>query len=198
MVDFKTRYLCPISQSLFPMSHSEILEKTRATFKQLDLLIAGMSDDDFFKNPTPGKWSAAEQVQHLSLSLKMTSLALKMPKIILGLAFGKNKDGQSLSYQELEQRYKDKLAKGAKASGPYVPKNLPSRVDILEEWKKQSSRYLKALEYRWDDTKLSTYRVMHPILGKMPVKSLVDFTDFHTLHHVESMAAALDLDKAHG
>lgn len=107
--------------------------------------------EDFFIRYR-GEWSASENVDHLIKAHKPVAKALKLPKIILRTMFGKP-DRASLTYEELCKAYRDEIAKGAQASGRYLPsqENLDSSTERRKNefwinfWKpaKTSSQPLK-------------------------------------------------------
>src|SRR5262245_44760533 len=65
-------------------------------------------------------WSASDNMDHLIKSHRPISKALKLPKFALQTMFGKP-ERQSRSYEEICQIYRDEIARGAKASGRYLP-----------------------------------------------------------------------------
>lgn len=63
-------------------------------------------------NASPaGKWSPAQQLDHILCSVGPVHLALDLPKWLLRMAFGKP-NRSTRSYEEVVRRYEDKLAAG--------------------------------------------------------------------------------------
>ena len=65
----------------------------RETYKDILITIEGINEDAFYKN-NKEKWSAAQNMAHLTLSAKVLSRALKAPKIALAFRFGLNSKKQ--------------------------------------------------------------------------------------------------------
>jgi uncharacterized damage-inducible protein DinB len=143
--------------------------------------------EDFFIRYR-GEWSALENVDHLIKAHKPVAKALKLPKIILRTMFGKP-DRASLTYEELCKAYRDEIAKGAQASGRYLPsqENLNSgterrKNEFLDQFLEASKDLVSAAE-KWDDKELDDYFLPHPILGKLTIREILYFTVYHNLRH---------------
>ena len=143
--------------------------------------------EDFFI-PYRGEWSASENVDHLIKANKPVAKALKLPKITLRAMFGKP-DRASLTYEELRKAYRNEIAKGAQASGRYLPsqENLNSgterrKKELLDQFRKTSTELVSVAE-KWSDKELDDYLLPHPILGKLTVREILYFTIYHNLRH---------------
>ena len=143
--------------------------------------------EDFFI-PYRGEWSASENVDHLIKANKPVAKALKLPEITLRAMFGKPHRA-SLTYEELCKAYRNEIAKGAQASGRYLPsqENLNSgterrKKELLDQFRKASTELVSVAE-KWDDKELGDYLLPHPILGKLTVREILYFTIYHNLRH---------------
>ncbi|UPT65904.1 MAG: DinB family protein [Sphingobacteriales bacterium JAD_PAG50586_3] len=76
-----------------------------------------------FETMPGGKWSAGQHLDHLIRSIKPVNLAVTLPGFILKYKFGTN-NRKGRTYDELLQRYHEKLAGGGKASGEFVPPSI--------------------------------------------------------------------------
>ena len=137
---------------------------------------------------SPEAWSASDNVDHLIRAHQPITLALKLPKGALRAIFGKP-DRASISYEELCQNYQDEIAKGAQASGRYLPSqegpdtNAESKKrELLGQFSKASTELVSTLE-KWNDTELDEYLLPHPILGKLTIREMIFFTIYHNLRH---------------
>jgi hypothetical protein len=133
-------------------------------------------------------WSPSDNMDHLIKSVKPLTKALKLPKIILRAMFGKP-EKSSLTYEELCRIYRDELAKGARASGRYLP-NQENPAEQAEEKKKEIlDKFMKAsvelvsVAKKWDERELDQYQLPHPILGKLTMREMLFFTIYHNLRH---------------
>ena len=144
--------------------------------------------DLFFYQPAT-KWSAAQQVKHLTTATQTASLAYTLPKFLVRWVGGKP-NRPSRAYDELVAKYKQKLQEGGKASGRYVPKMVPAgygKEKLLQSFTAAMNRMSRAIANRWQEQQTDQYIVAHPLLGKITVRELAYFTIYHTYHHLDSI-----------
>ena len=130
-----------------------------------------------------GKWSPAQQLDHILRSVRPVNMALLVPKWFMRLAYGKP-NRTARSFDELVQRYQEKLAKGGRASGRFVPPPSPSRS--VEQMSADLRKVLDTLTKRvnsWSENDLDTALLPHPLLGKLTVREMLYFTLYHAQHH---------------
>lgn len=172
----------------FLLDRFQIIQNTETVFKETTSYCKNVEDINFFKR-IDGKWSIAENIQHLTTATKTTNLALKVPKFVLHLLFGKP-NRPSRSYEELVAKYQAKLEAGGAASGRYVPsaKDINrSKEELIEKWESACNTYLSRMKYYWDEETLDRYIVRHPLLGRITVRELAYFTIYHTKHHLKAI-----------
>jgi len=133
-------------------------------------------------------WSGADNVDHLIRSHKPVAMALKLPKIALRAMFGRPYQA-SLPYEELCQKYREEIARGAQASGRYLPHQQNPEADaeikkrqLLEQFSNTSRELVEAAE-KWKEKELNEYLLPHPILGKLTIREMLFFTIYHNLRH---------------
>lgn len=133
-------------------------------------------------------WSASDNLDHLIKAHKPITKALKLPKITLQAMFGKT-EKQSMTYEELCQIYRDEIAKGAQASGRFLPaqENPAERADekkkeLLDQWSRANAELILAAE-KLEEGELDQYQLPHPILGKLTIREMLFFTVYHNLRH---------------
>lgn len=166
----------------------KIVHNTETTFNELNTYCSNVDELIFFRN-IDEKWSIAENLIHLIKTTKITLLALRVPKFILRLKYGKP-NRPSLSYEELMSKYSEKLEAGNKSPEKFVPKNKDlntTKDKIIESWKDIAEAYLNRLRYYWDDEILDQYLVPHPLLGKLTMREMAYFTIYHTKHHFKAI-----------
>lgn len=173
------------------------MTETSSTTQLLDMLkisnqrvidwFTAIAADDFFIRYGEA-WSASDNVDHLIKAHKPIARALKLPKITLRAMFGKPDQG-SMSYEELCQIYREQIARGAQASGRYLPnQEFPDsnaerkKNELLEQFSKASAELVAIVE-KWNDKELDDYLLPHPILGKLTVREMIFFTVYHNLRH---------------
>jgi hypothetical protein len=166
------------------MNKEQILSVSKNTFASLTVLCSDINDQLFFEKPA-GKWSAAENVKHLVLATNISTLAYSLPKFIVKWIAG-TANRPSCTYEELVTKYRQKLANGGKASGPFIPKPLPtgsSKKLLLTQWNVSNQKYISKLTENRTEKDLDRYLVRHPLLGRITLRELCYFTIYHTIHH---------------
>ncbi len=124
-------------------------------FNALNDYCTTLSDEQFFYQPE-NKWSAALQVKHLTTSTNMARLALVLPRFMVKLIGGKS-NRASRTYEELVNRYHQKLEQGGKASGRYIPKPIdPSygKTRLLSKFGRSMHRFGMSLQKNWKEADL--------------------------------------------
>lgn len=158
--------------------------------KRFTGFLESMPDDDFLFAPE-GKWSAGRQLDHLVRSVGPVLLATKLPGFLLKLMFGKpNRPGRS--YDELVARYKEKLQKGGRASGRFVPGEI-SPIQKQDSILKLTHLVDKlAVQVNsMPEEKLDNLLLPHPLLGKLTLREMMYFTMYHVVHHHKSIKKGL-------
>lgn len=169
------------------MKHLDIEQIISATEKIfVDFLNACETADEniFFNHPQENKWSIAENIDHLTISTNITTLAYTLPTFIVRWVGG-TPNRKSKTYEELVQKYKLKLSQGGRASGRFVPKEIKkSKDELLNQWNKAAIKYINALKNKTSESKLDNYLARHPLLGRITLRELCYFTIYHTEHHL--------------
>lgn len=163
----------------------EVREALRQVFEEVAAFSEQASDTRYLMR-SDGKWSMAENLQHLILSGKPVARGLQLPKLAF-MAFGTSTT-ESRSYETLVHDYRALLQQGARATGAYVPdppEKLPAREGQLAEWRKTGQLFQKNLA-KWSEKDLDKYRMPHPLLGKLTVREMLFFTIYHSWHHLEA------------
>lgn len=166
----------------------QILIQAAVAFNELTNSSAAVENELFFYKPG-GKWSVAENIQHLILSTGATILAFKVPAFLLRLIAGKP-NRPSRTYDELLIKYKQKIEAGGSASARFIPKPLKAGNDkalLIKKWQLVTARFLTLVDKNTTDYKMDQYIIPHPLLGKITLRELCYFTIFHTLHHVKTI-----------
>jgi hypothetical protein len=163
----------------------QIIETAEKLFATFTIVCNEIDQQTFFTHP-PGKWSIAENVEHLVLSTNTSTLAYTLPAFIVRWVGGKpNRD--SKSYDALVEKYRTKLAEGGKASGRFVPKKMHienGKEKLMLQWHKATTKFIAALKNKTTESKLDDYLVKHPLLGRITLRELCYFTIYHTEHHL--------------
>lgn len=152
-------------------------------------------ETDAFFREIGSSWSPAETVRHLNKSTRPVVKALGMPKILLRFMFGKPRRA-SMTYDDLQTRYRQLLAEGGQA-GRFAP-SRQSNAD-LAAWREtimgdfvRVHRELRKMLARWPDRKLDRLLLPHPLLGKLTVREMLFFTLYHQRHHMDVVRRRLN------
>jgi len=145
------------------MTKQEIIQKLSEGFIIVETTINQSHNDNMFQQKD-NKWSAAQNVQHLILSIKPLNLAFTLPNFAL-LFFGKlNRNPRN--YDEIVTPKKE----------------LPTKEDLIGEFKTVNEIFLKKIN-DFTEEDLDKYLLPHPLLGKLTLREMLYFTIYHTLHH---------------
>jgi DinB superfamily len=147
-------------------------------------LIQELNEDEFVK-VVDSKWAPGQQAEHICKSIAPVALAFRLPKFILQLVFGKA-NRSSKSYEQLVEKYKQKLQLGGVASGRFIPKevNYTQKDKIINTLKKETSTLCSFL-LKFSEADLDEYILPHPLLGKLTIREMLYFTAYHVQHHTQ-------------
>ena len=157
---------------------------------QFNELISNL-DQAAFETNYSNKWSAGQDLVHLIKVLKIVNIGFTLPKPLLHLMYGVNKN-ETRSFQLLQTLYKNALEGGAKSPSIYMPKPVlfESNNHLIQKHTTLNQLFIDKLN-KHTATELDRYRLPHPILGKVTLSELASFTSFHTLHHLELLKTKL-------
>ncbi len=177
-----------------PVTRDDLLAELRRVGDEGDAFWSAFSDRDFLA-PLGTAWSPADNVRHLIKSGRPVALALRLPRLVLRLLFGRARR-PSRSFERLREDYRAKLAAGAGA-GPFAPLRRPAPSDPrawragLMARRARAWSDLVAQAGRWGEPDLEGYRLPHPLLGRLTVREMLMFTLYHEAHHAANVASRL-------
>ena len=166
---------------------AELMATLKESHRRVAEWFAKIPVDDFFTRHGE-VWSPSDNLDHLIKSHKPITKALRLPKFTLKAMFGKP-EKQSMPYEEFCQIYRDEMAKGAQASGRYLPnQENPSenaegrKKELLDQFSKVSTELVSVAE-KWEEDELDGYLLPHPLIGKITIREMLFFTIYHNLRH---------------
>lgn len=165
------------------MTREEISEKLLKTNKEFTGYITSLSQDDY-EYCYNDKWNAGQQMEHILKSTTPINKALLLPKAIMKMNFGKA-NRPSKTYEELTARYDEKLKLGGKAPSQFKPDETPfaKRQKLADSLTKATQTLVKRLK-KFTEEDLDLLILPHPLLGKVTLREMIYFTNYHTLHHL--------------
>jgi hypothetical protein len=139
--------------------------------------------DEKFVQSNHGKWTPGQQLEHILLSIKPLRQILTVPKFVLSLIWGKA-NRESKIYEDLIDKYHNKLQQGGRAMARFVPK----QVSLNQKGKIAQSignevKWLNEKLDKFTEEELDRYILPHPLLGKLTIREMMYFTIYHALHH---------------
>ncbi|WP_145979260.1 DinB family protein [Gemmatimonas phototrophica] len=144
-----------------------------------------------FLAPIGTAWSPAENVRHLTKSMRAVTQGLQLPRVVLLVAFGRA-TAPSRPYAAVREVYRARLAQGASA-GRFAPRPhaAPSnpedaRARTMAAHAAAVASLCDAVE-RWPERALDARRLPHPLLGRLTVREMLFFTLYHNRHHLENV-----------
>jgi hypothetical protein len=164
---------------------NEIASCLKESSRRVHQIAIALPDDSFSMVPPEGKWSPAEHLDHLTRSVQPLNRVLSMPRMVLRFFGRPNRQGRT--YEELRQRYREKLTNGATAIGRYIPRARSiSKEALIRRYEAQMGR-LVCRANSFKEEELDRYLLPHPLLGKITLREMFFFTIYHTYHHLEGL-----------
>ena len=148
-----------------------------------------------FVTPFGESWSSADNLRHLIRSTIPLAQAFALPGVMLEARFG-TPQRPSRSFGALRDDYLERLGVGVDA-GDYAPPKVAPPADPATYQRDLLVRSGKVLAdltaavTRWDEAKLDTYQLPHPLLGDLTLREMLFFTLYHYVHHQQNVARRL-------
>lgn len=160
-------------------------EITTALKKEYASFIAyqtGLNIDEFLFS-YQSKWSAAQQLKHLILSVKPLVLVFGMPTSVIEKNFGLA-IAPSSTYDKLVATYVEKLEQGGKAPQRFLPEldTTDEKEALLQTLATLVEKLIKQIE-GFTEEELDTLGVPHPLLGTISLREMLFHAIYHAGHH---------------
>ena len=164
------------------MTKSEITTLLTEKHRQFLAAFPALTEKEFTTSVN-GKWSPAQQLDHLIRSVSPVVLAFGLPALIPRFMFGKA-NRPSKTYEALVDKYLLKLTAGGRASGRFIPTGIPfqKRQAGMVKLSRLVEKLNKLIEGKTEQ-QLDTYILPHPLLGKLTFREMLYFTAYHAEHH---------------
>jgi hypothetical protein len=171
-----------------PWTGAEINDQTRRVHAESVAYWSRIATPQFFERPAPNVWAPADQVRHLTKSMRAVTTGLSLPWPIVWFRFGRAKR-PSMSCSVFSAKYQEALASRPSA-GRFAPDALAMSRHTEEERGRIMEFHAVAVDEhcrqlaRWSERSLDRYRLQHPVLGKITLREFGFFTLLHNVHHV--------------
>jgi DinB superfamily len=174
-----------------PYKKDALLKSFEDTHSGVTSYFSSLAQEDFFRK-VPDKWSAAENLIHLIKSVKAVLVGVRLPKMLIGLKFGKS-ERNSRIYPQIRDVYLNRLAEGALTVPKFRPDDRQETSDhkvlkeqVLKKWDEVCGQLTRKLN-RWKEKDLDIYILPHPILGHLTVRETIMITIYHNIHHLTNV-----------
>lgn len=168
------------------MNKQEIIQALQTNHQKFANEIQALTVDEFLFRKGE-KWTAGQHADHIVKAISPVVMALGFPRFVPRLMFGKT-NRRSKTYEGLVEKYQKKLAKGGKASGRFVPKevDLQQKYFLPKQIMYYTDQLCKNIE-KASEEELDGYILPHPLLGKLTFREMLYFTTYHVDHHSRIM-----------
>jgi len=138
------------------------------------------------------KWNAGQHLDHIIKSVAILTKAFAVPKFILKRKFGVA-NRSSRTPDALIVKYLKKLKTAKPTPSRFQPDNInfTQKEKALKKLQKQVNKLCKRA-VKFSEDKLDVYILPHPLLGKLTLRELLYFTNYHVKHHYELIAKSLE------
>jgi hypothetical protein len=172
------------------MTQKQTLEKLQEEFTLVYNTASLFKEDAFFKELEIGKWSAAQNVEHLFLVVKPLVGLFNKPEIMLE-KWGKCTHA-SKTYKEIVKTYLN-VVQGVKAPVGFAAETVEgSKDDVINNLKSINQKFIERAA-AFTEEEVDTYQIPHPLLGLLNIREFTSFTLYHTRHHHETIKRLLAL-----
>jgi hypothetical protein len=178
-----------------PESGTQLRSAMRRVVMEGHEYLRALPNHAFFA-PQGDRWSPAEHIRHLRKSTAPVAQALRVPAWLLRLRFGQG-DRTSRNYHTLRDTYRGILAQGGQA-GRFAPspESAPTdptarRAAIMSAWDAAVGA-METASACWPEASLERAWLPHPLLGLLTVREMLEFTVYHTSHHLALVASRVD------
>jgi hypothetical protein len=162
------------------MNKNQLSQRLKSQHQQFTDYINGLSEQEFTSAPI-GKWTPGQQLDHLVRSVAPLNKVMQARVIVESLG---RAEQPSRNYDDLVAFYQSALAKGGKASGKFLPEEVPAdQREKLIDTLLQAITTLTELLNNYSEEDLEKLVIPHPLLGNLTMREMMYFTIYHVQHH---------------
>ncbi|WP_341228201.1 DinB family protein [uncultured Arcticibacterium sp.] len=169
------------------MNKLEIKEDFQKTLDSVINDVDHLTKEQFYFQKN-NKWSAAQNMAHLTLSAKIFRKALRAPKIALVLKFGFNLNEQRDS-EWIERTYGNAEFPAVTGFEPRMHE-ISSLAYEMEQFLNVHQDVIILID-QTPEWQLSSLRLPQPVLGKLSIREMCLFFTFHIRHHQKAIRISI-------
>ncbi len=167
------------------MTQKKIIEKLYTAFAEVENTARLVPEASFFQRPAAGKWSVAENVEHLFLSVKPLAALFADPRSMQDRWGSSSRS--SRTYDQMVAAYLEKVGNVGAGLPAYTPKNeATSKPQLIESLSAVNNKFLVRASL-FTEAELDDYQVPHPIIGLLTCREFLYFTHYHTMRHRDTI-----------
>ncbi|AWV97797.1 DinB family protein [Arcticibacterium luteifluviistationis] len=170
------------------MNKIEIKKELEKAVDSVITDLDNLSKEEFYLQKN-GKWSAAQNMAHLTLGAKVFRKALRAPKLALIFKFGINLKAQR-NTEWIEETYGTSEFPAVTGFEPRMHENSSLEFE-KEQFLKVHAELIQLLD-NWTEWQLNTLRLPQLILGKLSIREMCLFFIFHIKHHQKAIRKSID------
>ncbi len=180
------------------MKSDEIARSLSSNYNQFIESIESMNESTFTFRPSEEKWTNAQNLEHLILSVAPVGKAMGLPKFVLRTTIGVS-NRPSRSYDDLVKRYWGKLEAGGVSTKKFEPTpiSFSDKSKLSDKLKKEVNKLIKTMG-KFSEDELETLILPHPLLGKLTLREMLMFTAYHGEHHFKIVSKNIELQQLAG
>lgn len=170
------------------MTQDELLAELEQIKHVVTSYASGLSEDEFFRG-SDEVWSASHTLSHLDRSQRMVAYTFSLPRDRLK----PNAEARpSRSLEQLKADYLARLADGVKSFGRYDPEPHGTQAEQIEEYNDGLDGLKHHVSVYTEEAELDRFLLLHPALGDLTLREMLEFTVYHNQHHLEIMKRRLE------
>ncbi len=172
------------------MNRTEVILNLKEAHQVFVGYINTLSEESFLAK-FEEKWSAGQQLEHLIKSIEPLAQVLGA-KTFIASKFG-TIDRPAIAYTELIKKYKLALQEGGKAPSQFLPDAVPfNQKGSLSETLLTHVETIIEYTKNYTDEELDSLVLIHPLLGKLTIREMLQFITYHVGHHQHLTMEYLD------
>jgi hypothetical protein len=171
-------------------SKQELISELRANHQEFAIYLSGLSDDEF-NFCYLDKWSASQQLEHITLCVKPLVKVFSMDKAVIAQMFGRT-DRVGRSTDELLAEYLARFAEGGKAPARFVPESVPDNPRLIRciDLTDLVDTMCAGID-TFSEDELDQLLVPHPLLDMLTLREMIYNAVYHVTHHQANAIANL-------
>ncbi len=179
------------------MTLTETLDALRIVEQQVTVVLTAATPEQLTHGDADS-WSAADYLKHLLISIKPVAKLLGFRPEDVIRRFG-TADHPSRTYAEIERLYRARLTEGVRAedyqnilpTAYRFPEGVQDELAHLKAaWAESNQRLIDGAA-AWSEEGLDRAQVMHPALGMITMREMIDFTLVHNRIHAADIENAV-------